>query len=155
MQNPETLPDLDADLSADMSMEDSGLPDLPDMPDMPDLPDMPGEFTDDFSGGMSDDFANLDGSGGPERRDDSDENAYRRSIFDVPVTVNISVGRKKLSVAELLELKPDAVIALAANLEDPVDLTIDDRVIARGELIETEEGTLAVRITEIEERSHG
>ena len=94
-------------------------------------------------------------SSGPERRADSKENMYRRSIFDVPVTVNISVGRKKLSVAELLELRPETVIALSASLEDPIDLTIDDRVIARGELIETEEGTLAVRVTEIEERSDG
>ena len=94
-------------------------------------------------------------SSGTDRRADSKENMYRRSIFDVPVTVNISVGRKKLSVAELLELRPETVIALSASLEDPIDLTIDDRVIARGELIETEEGTLAVRVTEIEERSDG
>ncbi len=91
----------------------------------------------------------------PERRSDSKENLYKRSIFDVPVTVNISVGRKRLSVAELLELRPEAVIALGATIEDPIDLTIDDRVIARGELIETEEGTLAVRVTEIEEQSNG
>ena len=94
-------------------------------------------------------------SNGTDRRAGSKENMYRRSIFDVPVTVNISVGRKKLSVAELLELRPETVIALSASLEDPIDLTIDDRVIARGELIETEEGTLAVRVTEIEERSDG
>ena len=92
---------------------------------------------------------------GPEQRSDSDENHYRRSIYDVPVTVNISVGRKKLSVAELLRLQPETVIALTAGLEDPVDLTIDDRVIARGELIETDEGTLAVRVTEIEEQANG
>lgn len=91
----------------------------------------------------------------PERRSNKSENLYKRSIFDVPVTVNISVGRKKLSVAELLELRPETVIALGATIEDPVDLTIHDRVIARGELIETEEGTLAVRLTEIEEQSNG
>ena len=96
-----------------------------------------------------------DANGEPERRSDSKQNLYRRSIFDVPVTVNISVGRKKLSVAELLELRPETVIALGASIEDPIDLTIDDRVIARGELIETEDGTLAVRVTEIEEQSDG
>ena len=97
----------------------------------------------------------LDAGNEAERRADSKENLYRRSIFDVPVTVNISVGRKKLSVAELLELRPETVIALGASIEDPIDLTIDDRVIARGELIETEDGTLAVRVTEIEEQSNG
>ena len=91
----------------------------------------------------------------PERRDSTKENAYKRSIFDVAVTVNISVGRTKLSIAELLELRPEAIIALTASLEDPIDLTIDDKVIARGELMESEDGTLAVRITEIEEPSDG
>jgi len=91
----------------------------------------------------------------PERREPTTDNLYKRSIYDVPVTVNVSVGRAKLRIAELLELKPEAIIALSASLSDPIDLTIDDRVIARGELIETDDGTLAVRVTEIEEPSHG
>ena len=96
-----------------------------------------------------------DGFETTDRREDSLENRYKRSIFDVAVTVNISVGRAKLRIAELLELRPEAIIALTSNISDPIDLTIDDRVIARGELIETEEGTLAVRVTEIEEPSNG
>ena len=90
-----------------------------------------------------------------EHRGNTKENAYRRSIFDVAVTVNISVGRTKLSIAELLELRPEAIVALTASIEDPIDLTIDDKVIARGELIESEDGTLAVRVTEIEEPNDG
>lgn len=90
-----------------------------------------------------------------ERREETTENRYKRSIFDVAVTVNVSVGRAKLRIAELLELRPEAIIALTANLTDPIDLTIDDRVIARGELIETDDGTLAVRVTEIEEPVNG
>lgn len=150
MQNPEMAPELGSDFDTDGATDDQSLPELPDLPG-----DMPADLGGDFAGGMPGDMPDLSGGGGPERREETEQNAYRRSIFDVPVTVNVSVGRKKLSVAELLELKPDTVIALAANLEDPIDLTIDDRVIARGELIETEDGTLAVRITEIEERSNG
>lgn len=59
-----------------------------------------------------------------------------------------------MSVAELLELRADSVIALTAMIDDPVDLTVDDRVIARGELLETEDGSLAVRLTEILEREN-
>ena len=44
-----------------------------------------------------------------------------------------------------------SVIALAARIEDPVSLSVDNRLIARGELIETEEGGLGVKITEIAE----
>lgn len=87
-----------------------------------------------------------------DRREPSAENAYRRSIYGVPVTVTVSVGQKTMSVADLLELKEEAVVALTSSIEDPVDLTINDKVIARGELIEGEGGTLAVKITEILDR---
>ena len=58
-----------------------------------------------------------------------------------------------MRVAELLDLKPDTILALTAKIDDPVELTIEDRLIARGELIETEDGVLAVKITEIEDKT--
>ena len=74
-----------------------------------------------------------------------------RCIYNVPVNVIVSIGQKRLTVSEILDLKPDSVIALAARIEDPVSLSVDNRLIARGELIETEEGGLGVKITEIAE----
>ena len=87
-----------------------------------------------------------------DRRDPGTENAYRRSIYGVPVTLTVSVGQKTMSVAELLELSEDAIVPLTSEIEDPVDLSINDKVIARGELIEGEGGTLAVKIIEIMDR---
>lgn len=84
-----------------------------------------------------------------ERREKSTTNVYRRSIYGVPLTVTVSIGQRKMRVSELLELKEDAVVPLTARVDDPVDLTVDDKVIARGELIETEDGLMAVRLTEI------
>lgn len=84
-----------------------------------------------------------------ERRAKSAENQYRRSIYGVPLTVTVSIGQRQMSVSELLELKEDAVVPLTARVDDPVDLTVDDKVIARGELIETEDGLIAVKLTEI------
>ena len=89
-----------------------------------------------------------------ERREDSEENAYRRSIYGVPVIVTVSVGQKTMSVADLLKLSEETIVSLDSHIEDPVDLTIDNKVIARGELIEGEDGGLAVKITEIEGRSN-
>ncbi|KCZ52211.1 FliM/FliN family flagellar motor switch protein [Hyphomonas pacifica] len=74
-----------------------------------------------------------------------------RSIYNVPVNVVVSIGQKRLTVSEILELRPDSVIALSARIEDPVSLTVDNRLIARGELIETDEGGLGIKITEIAE----
>ncbi|MEE2878107.1 MAG: FliM/FliN family flagellar motor switch protein [Pseudomonadota bacterium] len=88
---------------------------------------------------------------GVERRDSSAANKFRRSIFNVPVTVTVSIGQKRMSVNEILELGPESVVALSSKIEDPVSLSVDDKLIARGELIEIEEGGLGVKITEIVE----
>lgn len=89
-----------------------------------------------------------------ERRDQSAENQFRRSIYGIPVTVTVSIGQKRLSVSEILDLRPDSVVALASRIEDPVSLMVDDRLIAKGELVETEEGGLGVKITEIAEEEN-
>jgi flagellar motor switch protein FliN/FliY len=85
-----------------------------------------------------------------ERRDRSDANTFKRSIYGVPVVVTVSVGQKTMSVAELLKISEETIIPLTSRIEDPVDITINNKVIARGELIEDEDGGLAVKITEVE-----
>ncbi|MFV0334398.1 MAG: FliM/FliN family flagellar motor switch protein [Tropicimonas sp.] len=70
----------------------------------------------------------------------------------VPVEVTVSVGRARPRIADLLRLERHAVLTLDRKVEDPVELYIGDRLIARGDLIEQEgehEGRLAVRLTEI------
>jgi len=88
-----------------------------------------------------------------DRREPSNSNKYRRSIFNVPVTVTVSIGHARLSVSEILELRPESIVPLTSRIDDPVDLAIDDKIIARGELVETEDGTLGVKITEISEQA--
>ena len=88
-----------------------------------------------------------------ERRDVSAENTYRRTIFSVPVTVTVSLGKIRLSVSEILDLQPESIVPLTTRIEDPIDLTIDDKIFARGELVETENGGLGLKITEIPEEA--
>ena len=92
---------------------------------------------------------------GDDRRDPSGRNGFRRSIYAVPVTVTVSIGQKRLSVAEILDLQPDAIVTLTSKVDDPVDLFIDNRLIAKGELIEPDDGQIAVKIVEIMEREPG
>jgi flagellar motor switch protein FliN/FliY len=87
-----------------------------------------------------------------DRRDASGRNAFRRSIYSVPVTVTISIGSKRLSVSEILELQPESIVPLSSRIDDPVDLTIDNRLIAKGELVDMGDGQIAVKIIEIIER---
>jgi len=73
--------------------------------------------------------------------------------FDqVPIEITVSVGKARPQVRDLLRLRRDAVLALDRRIEDPVELYIGDRLIARGELHEAEgdqPGLLAVRLTEV------
>lgn len=89
-----------------------------------------------------------------DRRDQSPENKLRRSIFDVPVALTVAIGRKKVKVSDLLDLKENSVVPLDAKIDDAIELIVEGRVVARGELIESGEAGLAVRITEIPEQGN-
>jgi flagellar motor switch protein FliN len=70
----------------------------------------------------------------------------------VPIEVTISVGKARPLVKDLLRLSKDAVLQLDRRVDDPVELYVGDRLIARGELTELEgdmAGQLAVRLTEV------
>ena len=70
----------------------------------------------------------------------------------VPIEITISVGKARPLVRDLLALTENAVLMLDRRIDDPVELYIGDRLIARGELQEMEggePGQLAVRLTEV------
>lgn len=70
----------------------------------------------------------------------------------VPIEITISVGKARPLVRDLLRLSRDAVLPLDRRVDDPVELYVGDRLIARGELQELEgdqAGQLAVRLTEV------
>jgi flagellar motor switch protein FliN/FliY len=84
----------------------------------------------------------------------ADQNPFEQ----VPIEVTISVGRARPAVRELLALTENAVLALDRRIDDPVELFVGDRLIARGELQELEgeqAGQLAVRLTEVADMSNG
>lgn len=86
-----------------------------------------------------------------ERRDSEDGNTYKRSIYALSVPVKVVIGTARPTIAELLKMKRDSLVKLDSKIEDPVELCINNRVIARGELIETDPATgeIGVRLTEI------
>ncbi|MCC7321452.1 MAG: FliM/FliN family flagellar motor switch protein [Rubellimicrobium sp.] len=73
-------------------------------------------------------------------------------LHDLPIEITISVGKAHPTVRDLLSLGENAVLALDRRAEDPVELYVGDRLIARGELQELqggEPGQLCVRLTEV------
>lgn len=84
-------------------------------------------------------------------RDASSAGKHRRAIFSVPVNVTVSVGQARPVIGELLAMRRDMVLPLSSRVDDPVQIMVGDRVIARGELEEMSEesGRLGVRLTEV------
>ncbi len=88
-----------------------------------------------------------------------DETRRSRSAIDtahplasVPIEITISVGRARPLIRDLLQMGTNAVLPLDRRVDDPVELFVGDRLIARGELEELEgenKGQLAVRLTEV------
>lgn len=76
----------------------------------------------------------------------------------VPIEITISVGRAHPLIRDLLQMGENSVLPLDRRVDDPVELYIGDRLIARGELQEIEgaaNGQLAVRLTEVSNLEEG
>ena len=72
-------------------------------------------------------------------------------VIDVPLTVTLRFGQRSMRLREVLELNTGALVELDRQVEDPVDLILDERVIARGEVVIVD-GNYGLRVTEIVER---
>lgn len=69
-------------------------------------------------------------------------------VFDVPVTVSAVLGNATLPVGEVMRLAPGAVIALDRRIGEAIDVYVNDRLVARGEVVLVED-KLGVTMTEI------
>ncbi len=90
--------------------------------------------------------------------DNPDTTDTDNPFTEVPIEVTISVGKAYPLVRELLQLKSNAVLTLDKRVDDPVELYIGNKLIARGELEEQGEegeGQLAVRLTEVADVKSG
>ncbi len=72
-------------------------------------------------------------------------------IMNIPVTMQVVLGSTVMPVANLMKLGRGAVVKLDTNISDPVDLIVNGRVVARGEVVvlENEESRFGITLTEI------
>ena len=71
-----------------------------------------------------------------------------RLLFDVPVRVSVVLGRTKMPVSNLLKLDTGTVIELDRQVGEAVEIFINERLVARGEIVLVED-RLGVTMTEI------
>jgi flagellar motor switch protein FliN/FliY len=76
------------------------------------------------------------------------------AVFDVPVQVSAVLGRSKMDVGELLKLGPGAVLELDRRVGEAIDIYVNNRLVARGEVVLVED-KLGVTMTEIIKAERG
>ncbi len=69
-------------------------------------------------------------------------------LADVEVEVSVEIGRRRMTIAETLELAPGSLIALGRPAGDPVDLLVNGRRIGRGEVVVIDD-EFGLRVTEV------
>jgi flagellar motor switch protein FliN/FliY len=69
-------------------------------------------------------------------------------LLDVPLDVSVELGRCRMTIQDLLALGPGAVIELDKIAGEPLDVLINDRLVARGEAVVVND-KFGVRITDI------
>ncbi len=70
------------------------------------------------------------------------------AVFDVPVNVSAVLGKTDIEISELLKLDTGAIVELDRKVGEAIDIYVNDRLVARGEVVIVEE-QLGVTMTEI------
>lgn len=69
-------------------------------------------------------------------------------IMDIPVKLNVELGRTRLTIRQLLELSQGSVVELDGLAGDPMDILINGYLVAQGEVVVVDD-KYGIRITEI------
>jgi flagellar motor switch protein FliN/FliY len=70
------------------------------------------------------------------------------AVFDVPVTVSAVLGKSAMEVSQLLKLGKGTIVELDRKVGEAIDIYVNDRLVARGEVVLVED-RLGVTMTEI------
>ena len=111
-------------------------------------PDIPG-------GGRGDNpLANLGGFDDSLTRSLDDSPPNIQMLLDINLNVTIELGRTRLSIRKVLELGPGSIIELDRLAGEPVDLLVNDKVVAKGEVVVVDEyfGIRIISLVSPEER---
>lgn len=71
------------------------------------------------------------------------------ALYNVKLDVRVVLGRSRMSISDLLELTRGSVIELDRKVGDPIDIMINDRMVARGDLVKVNGDFIGVALREI------
>lgn len=120
-------------------------------------------MTDDKEKLNLDDLADADEAGGPEIEIDDDLGAtfsgsveedkrdpveQLEAIYDVPVQVSAVLGKASMPISQLIKLGRGAILELDRKVGESVDIVVNNRLVARGEVVVVDE-RIGITMTEI------
>jgi flagellar motor switch protein FliN/FliY len=85
---------------------------------------------------------------GAAKKAEGDEIHNLDFILDIPLRVSVELGRTKILVRDLLQLGQGSVVELAKFAGEPLELLVNDKLIARGEVVVVNE-KFGLRLTDI------
>ena len=80
--------------------------------------------------------------------EDSDGNITLDAVSDIPVQISVVLGQASMQVNQLLKLGRGAVVELDRKVGEPIDILVNNRLVARGEVVVVED-RIGVTMTEI------
>lgn len=69
-------------------------------------------------------------------------------VLDIPVQLSVELGRTKLPIKQILELKPGSVVELDSVSGEPIDVLVNGYLIAQGEIVVVN-GKFGIRLTDV------
>ena len=79
---------------------------------------------------------------------ESDGNITLEAVSDIPVQISVVLGKTNMQVQQLLKLGRGAVVELDRKVGEPVDIYVNNRLVARGEVVVVDD-RLGITMTEI------
>jgi flagellar motor switch protein FliN/FliY len=91
---------------------------------------------------------------------DADPDAPRNlrdldAVYDIPVTLSAVLGKCTMQVSQLLKLGRGAVVELDRKLGEAIDIYVNNRLVARGEVVMVDDNRLGITMTEIIKAERG
>jgi len=77
------------------------------------------------------------------------------AVYDIPVQVSAVLGKSTMQVSQLLKLGRGAVVELDRKLGEAIDIYVNNRLVARGEVVMVDDNRLGVTMTEIVKADRG
>ena len=105
----------------------------------------------------SDNFEAMAPPPAPDQRPQGQSGTMRDldAVYDIPVQISAVLGRATMQVSQLLKLGRGAVVELDRRLGEAVDIYVNNRLVARGEVVMVDDNRLGITMTEIVKSDRG